>query len=252
MATRYDVAIIGTGAGGGTLAYALAPTGKKILVLERGDYVPREKDNWDTRAVNLEGKYATKEVWRDRDGRELHPHTNYYIGGNTKFYGAALFRLRREDFGEVKHDGGVSPAWPIARAPPRRTRPTSSSSRAARSTPQRCSCARRTSGIRAGSPTAPTSSGATIWATSTRSSWPSPGAPIPRSFRRRSRSTTSTSARKSGTIRRATSPSWASSTATRPGRAPPPSRRASPSISWPGTRSTSGSPPRTCPIRTTA
>src|SRR5207245_7856391 len=94
MATRYDVAIIGTGAGGGTLAYALAPTGKKILVLERGDYVPREKDNWDTRAVNLEGKYATKEVWRDRDGRELHPHTNYYVGGNTKFYGAALFRLR--------------------------------------------------------------------------------------------------------------------------------------------------------------
>jgi len=118
MATRYDVAIIGTGAGGGTLAYALAPTGKKILVLERGDYVPREKDNWDTRAVNLEGKYATKEVWRDRDGRELHPHTNYYVGGNTKFYGAALFRLRREDFGEVKHDGGVSPAWPIAFAWP--------------------------------------------------------------------------------------------------------------------------------------
>src|SRR5881396_3868062 len=114
MATRYDVAIIGTGAGGGTLAYALAPTGKKILVLERGDYLPREKDNWDTRAVNLEGKYATKEVWRDRDGRELHPHTNYFVGGNTKFYGAALFRLRREDFGEIKHWGGVSPAWPIA------------------------------------------------------------------------------------------------------------------------------------------
>src|SRR5256886_4165971 len=105
MATRYDVAIIGTGAGGGTLAYALAPTGKKILVLERGDYVPREKDNWDTRAVNLEGKYATKEVWRDRDGRELHPHTNYYVGGNTKFYGAALFRLRRADVREVQHDG---------------------------------------------------------------------------------------------------------------------------------------------------
>ena len=114
MATRYDVAIIGTGAGGGTLAYALASTGKNILLLERGDYVPREKDNWDTRAVNLEGKYNTKEVWRDRDGKELHPHTNYYVGGNTKFYGAALFRLRREDFGEVKHWGGVSPAWPIA------------------------------------------------------------------------------------------------------------------------------------------
>ncbi|HET7874283.1 MAG TPA: GMC family oxidoreductase [Methylomirabilota bacterium] len=114
MTTGYDIAIIGTGAGGGTLLHALAPTGKRILVLERGDYVPREKDNWSTKAVNLEGKYNTKEVWHDRDGQELHPHTNYYVGGNTKFYGAALFRLRREDFGEIKHWGGISPAWPIA------------------------------------------------------------------------------------------------------------------------------------------
>src|SRR5213594_2842042 len=114
MAARYDVAIIGTGAGGGTLAYALASTGKNILLLERGDYVPREKDNWDTRAVNLEGKYNTKEVWRDRDGKELHPHTNYCVGGNTKFYGAALFRLRKADFGEIRHHGVVSPAWPIS------------------------------------------------------------------------------------------------------------------------------------------
>src|SRR5262245_6322687 len=77
MATHYDVIIIGSGAGGGTLFHALAPTGKRILLLERGGYVPREKDNWSTRAVNLEGKYATKEVWRDRDGAPLHPHTNY-------------------------------------------------------------------------------------------------------------------------------------------------------------------------------
>ena len=110
----YDIVIIGTGAGGGTLASKLAPTGKKILLLERGDYVPREKDNWNSAAVNLQGKYQTKEVWRDRDGKELHPHTNYYVGGNTKFFGAALFRLRKEDFGEVKHHGGISPAWPIA------------------------------------------------------------------------------------------------------------------------------------------
>src|SRR3989454_5751707 len=111
---HYDVIIIGSGAGGGTLTYHLASSGKRILLLERGDYVPREKDNWNSRAVNAEGKYNTKEIWHDRDGKELHPHTNYYVGGNTKFYGAALFRLRREDFGEVKHDGGVSPAWPIA------------------------------------------------------------------------------------------------------------------------------------------
>lgn len=113
---HYDVIIIGSGAGGGTLAHKLAPSGKKILILERGDYVPREKDNWNPKAVNLEAKYQTKEKWRDQDGKELHPHTNYYVGGNTKFFGAALFRLRKEDFGEIKHHGGISPAWPITYA----------------------------------------------------------------------------------------------------------------------------------------
>ncbi|HSC70868.1 MAG TPA: GMC family oxidoreductase, partial [Candidatus Methylomirabilis sp.] len=113
-AERYDIIIIGSGAGGGTLAFHLAPSGKRILLLERGEYVPREKDNWSPRAVNVEGKYQTREIWRDRDGKELHPHTNYWVGGNTKFYGAALFRLRREDFGELLHHGGISPAWPIS------------------------------------------------------------------------------------------------------------------------------------------
>jgi choline dehydrogenase-like flavoprotein len=111
--SHYDVIIIGTGAGGGTLAYRLASSGKRILLLERGDYVPRELDNWSTRAVNVDGKYQTSEKWRDRAGKELHPHTNYWVGGNTKFYGAALFRLRREDFGSLRHHGGMSPAWPI-------------------------------------------------------------------------------------------------------------------------------------------
>jgi choline dehydrogenase-like flavoprotein len=110
---HYDVIIIGSGAGGGTLAYALAGSGKRILVLERGGYVPREKENWDSAAVNLAARYNTREVWRDKDGNALHPHTNYNVGGNTKFYGAALFRLRREDFGELRHHDGISPAWPI-------------------------------------------------------------------------------------------------------------------------------------------
>ncbi len=114
MSGHYDVIIIGTGAGGGTPAHRLASSGKKILLLERGDYVPREKANWDTKSVNVEGKYATKEVWRDSEGKPLHPHTNYCVGGNTKFYGAALFRLREHDFGEVRHHGGLSPAWPIS------------------------------------------------------------------------------------------------------------------------------------------
>ncbi|HYT68722.1 MAG TPA: GMC family oxidoreductase [Vicinamibacterales bacterium] len=113
MTEHYDVIIIGTGAGGGTLAWRLAPSGARILLLERGEYVQREKENWSTHAVNVAGRYATKEVWTDGDGKPLHPHTNYYVGGNTKFYGSALFRLRREDFGEIHHFGGVSPAWPI-------------------------------------------------------------------------------------------------------------------------------------------
>ena len=113
MSDHYDVIVIGSGAGGGTLVHRLAPSGKRILLIERGGYVRREKENWDSRSVNVLGRYNTREVWKDAAGRDLHPHTNYCVGGNTKFYGAALFRLRREDFGELRHHGGVSPAWPI-------------------------------------------------------------------------------------------------------------------------------------------
>ena len=111
---HFDVIIIGTGAGGGTLAYALAPSGKNILLLERGGYLPREKDNWETRAVFTESKYKTKEAWYDKDGKQFHPGIHYYVGGNTKVYGAVLFRLRKEDFGEIRHHGGISPAWPLS------------------------------------------------------------------------------------------------------------------------------------------
>jgi choline dehydrogenase-like flavoprotein len=111
--THYDVIIIGTGAGGGTLAYKLAPSGKKILLLERGGYLPREKDNWNSRAVFVESKYKAKTSWQDKNGQPFHPGIHYYVGGNTKFYGAALLRFRKHDFEEVKHHGGISPAWPI-------------------------------------------------------------------------------------------------------------------------------------------
>src|SRR5215467_4443114 len=114
QSTHYDVIIIGTGAGGGTIAYTLAPSGKRILMIERGDFVRREKENWSSQAVVLDARYNTKEVWQDKDGKPLHPHTNYNVGGNTKFYGAALFRLREKDFGVLHHSGGVSPAWPIS------------------------------------------------------------------------------------------------------------------------------------------
>jgi choline dehydrogenase-like flavoprotein len=111
---HYDVIIIGTGAGGGTLAYKLAPSGKRILLLERGSYVPREKENWDSHAVVVENRYHIKEAWLDKDDNEFHAGAHYNVGGNTKFYGAALIRLRTQDFGEIRHHGGISPAWPIA------------------------------------------------------------------------------------------------------------------------------------------
>src|SRR3954453_14913747 len=110
---HYDVIIIGTGAGGGTLAHRLAPRGKGILVLERGGCLPREPENWDTQEVFLNERYLSGEQWLDKDGRPFTPHQQYFVGGNTKFYGAILFRLRERDFGEVRHWGGVSPAWPI-------------------------------------------------------------------------------------------------------------------------------------------
>ena len=115
MATtsHYDVIIIGSGAGGGTLAWKLAPTGKRILLVERGGYLPRERENWDSTEVFVRARYTTTERWKDRHDREFGPEQNYYVGGNTKFYGAALFRLRPRDFGEIRHHGGLSPAWPI-------------------------------------------------------------------------------------------------------------------------------------------
>jgi choline dehydrogenase-like flavoprotein len=114
QANHFDIIIVGTGAGGGTLAYHLAPSGKRILLLERGEYLPREKDNWNSRAVFLESKYRAKETWFDADGNTFHPGIQYYVGGNTKVYGAALLRFRKEDFGEVRHYSGTSPAWPLS------------------------------------------------------------------------------------------------------------------------------------------
>ena len=113
-AQHYDVIVIGTGAGGGTLAHRLAPSGKKVLILERGGYLPRERDNWESTEVFVKGKYRAPEFWLDQHGDEFPPEVNYYVGGNTKFYGAALFRLRPQDFGEIRHHDGISPAWPIS------------------------------------------------------------------------------------------------------------------------------------------
>ncbi len=109
----FDVIIIGTGAGGGTLAQRLAPSGKRILILERGSFLPREKENWNSTAVFQEMRYHTAEKWYDGEGKSFMAHTGYFVGGNTKVYGGAMFRLRERDFELVQHKGGVSPEWPV-------------------------------------------------------------------------------------------------------------------------------------------
>ncbi len=112
--TTYDILIIGTGAGGATLAHALAPSGKRILILERGDFIPRERENWDPKAVFDEKRYLANETWFDMHDRPFSPYTHYCVGGNTKMYGAALLRMREFDFNEIRHHHGLSPAWPLS------------------------------------------------------------------------------------------------------------------------------------------
>jgi len=109
----YDVIIVGTGAGGGTLARHLAPSGKRILLLERGDWLPREPQNWLAQDVFVDNRYISEDTWYDDQGKPFQPQIHYFVGGATKLYGAALYRLREEDFEELQHHDGVSPAWPI-------------------------------------------------------------------------------------------------------------------------------------------
>src|SRR4051794_30986553 len=114
MPEHYDVIVIGSGAGGGTLTHALAPSGKRILLLERGGWLPREPGNWLAQDVFVDGRYVSPDTWRYSGGEEFQPQVHYYVGGATKLYGAALYRLREEDFGELHHRDGISPAWPIS------------------------------------------------------------------------------------------------------------------------------------------
>ena len=110
---HYDLIVIGSGPGGASLAHKLAPTGKRILLLERGDYLPRSPANWDAQTVFVDGAYQADETWYGKSGEAFHPGLHYCVGGNSKVYGAALFRLRERDFDEVQHKNGVSPAWPL-------------------------------------------------------------------------------------------------------------------------------------------
>jgi choline dehydrogenase-like flavoprotein len=114
VSDEFDVIVIGTGAGGGTLAHTLAQSGKRLLLLERGDFLTRETENWDPGQVFVDGRYMSPDTWYDGNGTPFQPQVHYFVGGATKMYGAALYRLRPEDFGELKHADGISPAWPLS------------------------------------------------------------------------------------------------------------------------------------------
>ena len=110
---NYDIIIVGAGAGGGALASYLAPSGKKILILEQGPWLPREKRNWDVNEVMVHGVYENAGQWLNKEEIPYHSNAHYNVGGNSKFWGAALFRFRERDFEEIHHPDGVSPAWPL-------------------------------------------------------------------------------------------------------------------------------------------
>lgn len=110
---HYDLIVIGSGPGGASLVHRLAPTGKRILLIERGDYLPRSPANWNAKTVFVDGTYQTPETWYGKDGKAFHPGLHYYVGGNSKVYGAALFRLRERDFEEIRHADGISPEWSL-------------------------------------------------------------------------------------------------------------------------------------------
>jgi choline dehydrogenase-like flavoprotein len=112
-----DVAVIGSGMGGATLAHALRDSGARVLVVERGDFLPREEANWSPAEVFVNGRYKNAERWIDAStGQPFAPGVHYYVGGNTKVFGACLPRFRERDFDVIEHHDGVSPAWPVTYA----------------------------------------------------------------------------------------------------------------------------------------
>ncbi|MCW0000892.1 GMC family oxidoreductase [Pararhizobium sp. YC-54] len=114
MIKQPDIVIIGSGIGGATVASALAGSGADILILEAGGHIEDRPENRDQRAIFQRGHFRPKEFWYETDGKSFNPGNYYNVGGNSKFFGAVMVRYRREDFAEMAHLEGVSPAWPFA------------------------------------------------------------------------------------------------------------------------------------------
>jgi choline dehydrogenase-like flavoprotein len=115
MEKRFDVILIGSGAGGDTLARHLAPSGKNLLILERGDWLKREAENWDAAAVFERNRYVSPDTWYDRHGRAFQPQGHYFVGGATKLFGAAreLDNLYVVDTSFFVSIGAVNPSLTV-------------------------------------------------------------------------------------------------------------------------------------------
>ncbi len=115
MADAWDAVIIGSGFGGSMAAHRLARAGWRVVVLERGRWVERDKTAWDPQAILLDRKYRASSGFRADDDagvRDLVPDAA--VGGNSVFYGAASFRLRAADFAMAStfgHDAGDGLSW---------------------------------------------------------------------------------------------------------------------------------------------
>lgn len=113
---HYDIVIVGSGIGGASILSALVDTGASILLLERGAQLPDTADARDAEAVFVEQSFKSDEQWRDANGKLFSPGNYYYLGGNSKFYGAVMLRYRERDFSDLKFTTGVSPGWPFSYA----------------------------------------------------------------------------------------------------------------------------------------
>ncbi|MDT8388067.1 MAG: GMC family oxidoreductase [Thiogranum sp.] len=111
MPESFDVIIIGSGAGGSAAAYSLVNAGQRVLLLEKGDHLPRDGSTLDVEQVFRQGRFRNQQAWVDRRKRALVPEEYYNVGGKTKWYGAALLRFSPHEF---EQDAGFQcPGWPV-------------------------------------------------------------------------------------------------------------------------------------------
>lgn len=107
-----DFVIIGSGIGGATIAHALAPTGASIVILERGEHLQDSPETRDLSAIFKRGHFRSSETWLDAKDRPFSPGNFYNVGGNSKFYGAVMYRYRESDFKARDLPEGSTADWP--------------------------------------------------------------------------------------------------------------------------------------------